>query len=104
MRTDAYVFTAHTACATDMLEIATIRKTVNRINKINKQKEKNAEYMYNNGLTEMEPQSLPRYRTTLHGRGPRTKWSILDDKGFRGYDRELPLKYAERIDVYIHER
>ena len=30
--------------------------------------------------------------------------SILDGKGFRGYDRELPLKYAEKIDVYIHER
>ena len=104
MRTDAYVFTAHCACATDMLEIETIRKTVNRINKINKQKEKYAEYRYNNGLTEMEPQSLPRYRTTLHARGPRAEYARALGKHPRAFDRELPMKFAERIDVYIHER
>jgi|TARA_Y100000114_G_scaffold72937_1_gene66821 hypothetical protein len=103
-RTDAYVMTAHTKSAGDMLEIETIRKSVISINKINKRKEKIAEYRYNTGWSDTPPQSLPRYRVTLHGRGPRTRQSILDGKGFRGYDRELPLKYAERIDVYIHER
>lgn len=92
MRTDAYVMTAHTECAGDMLEIETVRKAVKSINKLNKLKER------------WSLHSLPRYRVTLHGRGPRTRQSILDGKGFRGYDRELPLKYAERIDVYIHER
>ena len=70
----------------------------------NKRKEKMAEYRYNSGWSDTPPQALPRYRVTLHGRGPRVKHSILDGKGFRGYDRELPLKYAEKIDVYIHER
>ena len=104
MRTDAYVMTAHTECAGDMLEIETVRKSVISINKINKQKERMAQRRYELGLTENFPQKLPRYRVTLHGRGPRVKHSILDGKGFRGYDRELPLKYAEKIDVYIHER
>lgn len=104
MRTDAYVMTAHTECAGDMLEIETVRKSVISINRINKQKEKMAQYRFENGYSKFPPQKLPRYRVTLHGRGPRTRQSILDGKGFRGYDRELPLKYAERIDVYIHER
>ncbi len=104
MRTDAYVMTAHTKSAGDMLEIETIRKSVISINKLNKRKEKMNQYRFEHGYSKTPPQKLPRYRVTLHGRGPRTKYSILDDKGFRGYDRELPLKYAERIDVYIHER
>lgn len=104
MRTDAYVMTAHTKSAGDMLEIETIRKSVISINKINKRKEKMNQYRFEHGYSKNQPQKLPRYRVTLHGRGPRTRQSILDGKGFRGYDRELPLKYAERIDVYIHER
>ena len=92
MRTDAYIMTAFTECAGSMLEIETIRTAVKSINKLNKLKERWSSH------------SLPRYRVTLHGRGPRTRQSILDGKGFRGYDRELPLKHAERIDVYIHER
>ena len=39
-RTDAYVMTAHTKSAGDMLEIETIRKSVISINKINKRKKK----------------------------------------------------------------
>ena len=92
MRTEAYVFTAHTACATDLLEIEVIRKTVNRINKINKQKEK------------WSHTTLPRYRTTLHARGPRAEYARALGKHPRAFDRELPMKFAERIDVYIHER
>lgn len=104
MRTDAYVMTAHTKSAGDMLEIETIRKSVISINKINKQKEKTNQRRFEYGYSKTPPQKLPRYRVTLHGRGPRTKHSIYDGRGFRGYDRELPLKYAEKIDVYIHER
>ena len=104
MRTDAYIMTAHTKSAGDMLEIETIRKSVKSINKLNKRKEKIMKNRFEYGYSKNPPLQLPRYRVTLHGRGPRTKYSILDDKGFRGYDRELPLKYAERIDVYIHER
>ena len=36
MRTDAYVMTANTECAGDMLEIETVRKSVISINRINK--------------------------------------------------------------------
>ena len=105
MRTDAYVMTAHTKSAGDMLEIETVRKSVISINKINKRKEYWANRRLEAGYKVKQSElKLPRYRVTLHGRGPRTKQSILDGKGFRGYDRELPLKYAEKIDVYIHER
>ena len=104
MRTDAYIMTAYTESAGDMLEIETVRNTVKSINKINKQKEKMAEYRYNNGWSDKEPQSLPRYRVTLHGRGPRKEFAESLGKHPRAFDRELPLKFAERIDVYIHER
>ena len=35
MRTDAYIMTAHTECAGEMLEIETVRKAVKSINKLN---------------------------------------------------------------------
>lgn len=92
MRTDAYIMTAHTECAGSMLEIETVRKAVKSINKLNKLKER------------WSHTTLPRYRVTLHGRGPRKEFAESLGKHPRAFDRELPLKFAETIDVYIHER
>ena len=92
MRTDAYIMTAHTESAGDMLEIETVRKAVKSINKLNKLKER------------WSSNSLPRYRVTLHARGPRAEYAKALGRHPRAFDRELPMKFAERIDVYIHER
>ena len=104
MRTDAYVMTAYTECAGSMLEIETVRNAVKSINKVNKLKERYAQSAFDNGYTVKIPQKLPRYRVTLHGRGPRKEFAKSLGKHPRAFDRELPLKFAERIDVYIHER
>ena len=92
MRTDAYIMTAYTESAGDMLEIETVRKAVKSINKLNKLKER------------WSSNSLPRYRVTLHARGPRAEYAKASGMHPRAFDRELPMKFAERIDVYIHER
>lgn len=103
-RSDSYIMTADVKCAGDMLEIETIRKTISSINKINKRNEQIEEYRYNTGWSDLPARKYPRYRVKLQGRGPRTKPSILDGRGFRGYDQSLPLRHAERLDVYVHER
>jgi len=95
---DSYVMTAHCASAGDMLEVETIRKTVSIINKHNKAKE-----MMRNRINPMNPIDLPRYRVKLQGRGPRTSAALSDGKYPRKYDQSLPLKHAERVDVYIYE-
>jgi len=104
MRTDAYITTAYTECAGSMLEIETIRAAVKSINKLNKLKEKYAKSAFDNGYSVKIPQKLPRYRVTLHGRGPRKEFAESLGRHPRAFDRELPLKFAEKIDVYIHER
>lgn len=82
MRTSSYVMTAHTGCAGDMLELENIRKVVKLINK----------------------SSAKKFYVKCQGRGPRTKPSVLDGRGFRGYDQSLPLKHATHMDVYVYER
>ena len=97
-RTDSYVFTAHTASAGDMLEIETIRKTVKAINKQSKNAERWHTILHGND----DLVTYPRYRVSLKPRGPRTKNAIADGKHPRAYDQSLPLRHAERLDVYIH--
>ena len=92
-----YVFTAHTQSAGDMLELETIRKAVKIINR--KQKRLERSYGYPDRINK-----LPRYYVKCQGRGPRTKPSILDGRGFRGYDQSLPLRHATHMDVYIYEQ
>jgi hypothetical protein len=104
MRTDAYIMTAFTECAGSMLEIENIKTAVKSINKLNKLKERYAKSSFENGYSVKTPQKLPRYRVTLHGRGPRAEFAKSLGRHSRAFDRELPLKFAERIDVYIHER
>ena len=100
MRTDSYVMTAHTECAGDMLELENIRKVVKMINAQNKK----AEDRHNRNPIHDDIVSMPRYYVKCQGRGPRTKPSILDGRGFRGYDQSLPLRHATHMDVYIYER
>lgn len=42
----------------------------------------------------------------LHGRGSRIEatWKSGDPKNYVNYCRELPLRFADRIDVYIYRR
>ena len=92
MRSDAYVMTAYTASAGDMLEIETIRDAVKVINKGNKQAEKRRIYQ---GV------SLPRYRVSLKGRYGKNNPNYCS---WRGKTGQVPLEHAERVDVYIHRR
>tara|TARA_B100001063_G_scaffold35163_1_gene28741 strand:+ start:2696 stop:2992 length:297 start_codon:yes stop_codon:yes gene_type:complete len=91
-RSNAYVMTAYTASASDMLEIENIRNAVKVINKGNKQAEKRRIY---GGA------SFPRYRVSIKGRYGRNN---------PNYNRHLakigsvPIEHAERVDVYIHRR
>ena len=89
-----YITTAHTECASEMLEIEAFRKVVKTINKENKFLE--GRYSY--------PGKLPRYYVKLQGRGARTVNAINDGKHPRSYDQFLPLKYAEKVDVYVYTR
>jgi len=78
-----YIMTAHAECAGDMLELENIRKVVKIMNKSNPYK---------------------KFYVKCQGRGPRTNPSILDGRGFRGYDSFLPLRHATHMDVYIYEK
>ena len=44
----------------------------------------------------------PKYRVSLMPRGPRRAAAIADGRSPRAYDSCLPLRHAERIDVYVH--
>ena len=99
---DSYVMTAHTKSAGDMLELETVRSTVKAINKMAAQKDKMNNYRYQSGWTDVEPVKSTRYRVKCQGRGPRTAAAIADGKHPRKYDQSLPLRHAERMDVYVY--
>ena len=92
------IMTAFTASASDMLEVETIRKTVKLINKENKRLEERMLYGSSNQIVKH-----PRYRVKLQGRGPRTIHAIADGKNPRAYDQSLPIRHAERVDVYVYQ-
>ena len=94
---DSYQMTAYTDCAGDMLEVEALRKVVKNINKNSKWLEEKYSHRYH-GV------KLPRYRIKLQGRGPRTIHAIADGRSPRAYDSTLPIRHAERLDVYIHQR
>ena len=104
MRTDAYVMTAHTECAGDMLEIETIRKSVKAINATARSRYKNRKQYLEWIGSDEEPGSPALYYVKCQARGPRTKHARADGKYARAYDQSLPLRHAERLDVYIYER
>tara|TARA_R100001460_G_C3426868_1_gene161677 strand:- start:113 stop:412 length:300 start_codon:yes stop_codon:yes gene_type:complete len=92
------IMTAFTASAGDMLEVETIRKTVKLINKENKRLEERLLY----GSPDSNVR-YPRYRVKLQGRGPRTIHAVADGLRPRAYDQSLPLRHAERVDVYVYQ-
>ena len=96
-RSDAYVMTAYTACAGDMLEIDTIRNVVKSINKQNRIAEKR----HNNHPMNDDLATFPQYRVSLKGRYGRNNPNYCSWRGNRG---QVPLEHAERVDVYIHRR
>tara|TARA_Y100000401_G_scaffold102145_1_gene92210 strand:- start:535 stop:840 length:306 start_codon:yes stop_codon:yes gene_type:complete len=96
-RSDAYVMTAYTACAGDMLEIDTIRNVVKSINKQNRIAEKR----HNNHPMNDDLATFPQYRVSLKGRYGRNNPNYCSHRGNNG---SVPLEHAERVDVYIHRR
>jgi len=103
-RTNSYVTTAHTASAGDMLELQTIRNTIKAINKMAKETDKINQYRYASGWTDVVKPLTPKYRVNVMPRGPRAIHAIADGRHPRAYDSTLPIRHAERLDVYIHTR
>lgn len=97
-RTPAYQFTVDTLSAFDMIKLADFRKSIAQVNKNLK------------GLSDKG------FKITLHGRGPRIPAAVQnfyqDNPGagrtvlgrILQFQRELPVKYAKTIDVYLHTR
>ena len=83
-----YIKTLHVECAGDMLELQSIRNIIKMINKKTKQSAEPGS-PYTRNIVRVKP------------RGARTKHAIADGRHPRAYDQSLPLRHAERLDVYI---
>lgn len=85
MRTSkSYVTTLDPLSVVDMEKLEVIRKTVSHMNQTADKKQ----------------------YVKLHGRGSRIEatWKSGNTSNYNRYCRELPLRFAERIDVYIYRR
>ena len=69
-----YIFTAHTGCASDMLELENIRKAVKIINK----ELRHFRYGSRGKKSGYGSQSYSQFYVKCHGRGPRTLPSLRD--------------------------
>ena len=95
-----YIKTFHTKCAADMLEIETIRKAIKIVNAdLRRFKYGSREKKDGYGS-----QYYEQYRVALKARGPRTIHARADGRHARAYDQSLPLRHAERLDLYIYQR
>ena len=101
---NSHVMTVHTGSAGDMLELQTVRKTIKAINKMAKETDRINQYRFDNGWASTLASKSPKYRVKCQGRGPRTKHAIADGRHPRAYDQSLPLRHAERLDVYVYPR
>lgn len=104
MRTNSYVFTADVNSVFDMMQIETLRASIKSVNAMAKETDRINEYRYNTGYDDMLPAETPKYRVSLMARGPRRAAAIADGRSKYAYDSCLPIRHAETIDVYIHER
>ena len=93
----SYIGTYWTECAGDMLEVTKIREVIKAVNREAKMAEKSP-WKNKTGA------KFPRYRVKLQGRGPRKEAAAKDGRGYYAYDQSLPLRHAERVDLYIYER
>jgi len=100
----SYIGTFYTGSAGDMLEIETIRKTVRAINTSARARYKNRKQYLEWLGSDEEPGSPALYYVKCQARGPRAKHARADGKHARAYDQSLPLRHAERLDVYVYER
>jgi len=100
---DSYIMTVHTKSAGDMLELQTIRKAIKAINKMAASTDATNNARFQRGWTDVKPLKSPRYRVKCQGRGSRTVHAINDGKHARKYDQFLPLRHAERMDVYVYK-
>lgn len=85
MRTsNSFVMTVDPLSVVDMEKLEAVRKTVSLMNKTSDKK---------------------KY-VKLHGRGSRIEatWKSGNPNNYVNFCRELPLRFAERIDVYIYRR
>lgn len=85
MRTsDRFVMTVDPLSAVDMQQLEAIRKAVSISNKTRQRKQ----------------------YVKLHGRGSRLEatWNSGNPSNYHRFCRELPLRFAKRIDVYIYDR
>ena len=102
MRTNSFIFTADVNSAADMQQIEMLRNSIKSINKMDKETDRvNAYYWEKFSAVYTH---APRYRVSLKARGARRVHAIADGKSKYAYDDVLPLKHAERIDVYVHAR
>lgn len=103
-RATSYVFTADPLSASDMQQIAVVKKTVKSMNDQAKQSHywavKRAEY-----YGEPTPKAPKRFRVRLMGRGPRRvhAQAAYGGRYDSSYDSYLPQRFAVKFDVYIAE-
>ena len=95
-----YVFTAHTKSAADMIELANLRKSISIVNA----ELRRFKYGSRQKKDGYGSQSYSQFYVKCQGRGARTKHAIADGKSPRRYDQFLPLRHAERMDVYVYQR
>jgi hypothetical protein len=93
----SYVMTADPKCASSMLELQNLRDLVKKQNAILRRRASQASMNYG-------PQKLVQFYVKCQGRGPRVKHAVAQGSYRRRYDQSLPLKFAERMDVYVYER
>ena len=103
MRTKSFVFTADVNSVFDMMQIETLRSSIKSVNAMAKETDRINDYRYQSGY-DTDCTVAPKYRVSLMPRGPRRVAAIADGRSPRAYDSCLPIRHAETIDVYIHER
>ena len=101
MRTNSFIFTADVNSAADMQQIEILRNSIKAVNKMAKQTDTMNQYRCEHGYDDWKDVT-PKYRVSLMPRGPRRAAAIADGRSPRAYDSCLPLRHAERIDVYVH--
>ena len=95
------VMTAHTAAAGDMLELQTVRKAVSIMNaELRSQRS----HLIDGCVVTTKPSDEKQFYVKCQARGARTVNAINDGKHPRAYDQSLPLRHAEKLDVYIYRR
>ena len=94
---NTFVGTYWTECAGDMLEVKKIREVIKAVNN-------EAKWAEQSPWKNKAGVKFPRYRVKLQGRGPRKEAAIKDGRHYHAYDQSLPLRHAERVDLYIYER